>query len=210
MLCKLFILLQHLNMFLYGVGISSSGRTCLGNSRRIEECLADYEELRDVITAIENDSKAFIDIVYGDVTDENGWLHFQTNVTVGIILREHELYYLQEIAAPPNHRLDNTKHWFCFCDKTAEGCSVCDQVLANKANGFRIPFEQIGVVRASNEYINYNLPATGGGGTQFIILVGAAFVAVPIVYKLLRRRKQGRGGRWIISSYCDKVSFKKK
>ena len=38
----------------------------------IEECLADYEELRALITAIESDSQAYIDIIYGNLEDENG------------------------------------------------------------------------------------------------------------------------------------------
>ena len=133
-------------------------------------------------------------LISSEVTDENGWLHFQTNVTEGIILSEHELYYMQELAAPPNYRLDATKHWFCFCDKIGESCSECDLVLADKANGFRIPFEQIGVVRASNEFVNYSLPATGGSGTQFFILVGAALVAAPLVYITLKSRKRERRG----------------
>ena len=38
----------------------------------IEECLADYEELRKLITSIEADSKAYIDVIYGNVLDEDG------------------------------------------------------------------------------------------------------------------------------------------
>jgi len=38
----------------------------------IEECIADYEELRNLINAIEKDSKAYIDVVYGNIMDEDG------------------------------------------------------------------------------------------------------------------------------------------
>ena len=38
----------------------------------IEECLADYEELRALVSTIERDSQAYIDIIYGNVKDENG------------------------------------------------------------------------------------------------------------------------------------------
>lgn len=38
----------------------------------IEECIAEYENLRALITSIERDSMAYIDIVYGNITDENG------------------------------------------------------------------------------------------------------------------------------------------
>ena len=38
----------------------------------IEECIAQYEELRSLITSIERDSTAYIDIIYGNVVDENG------------------------------------------------------------------------------------------------------------------------------------------
>ena len=38
----------------------------------IEECLADYEDLRALITSIETDSKAYIDIIYGNVKDADG------------------------------------------------------------------------------------------------------------------------------------------
>ena len=38
----------------------------------IEECLADYEELRALITSIERDSQAYIDIILGNVKDGDG------------------------------------------------------------------------------------------------------------------------------------------
>ena len=38
----------------------------------IEECIAEYEKLRTLITSIERDSQAYIDIIYGNVTDEEG------------------------------------------------------------------------------------------------------------------------------------------
>ena len=49
--------------YYYTMNIEGEGMT---------ECLADYEELRALITAIEIDSQAFMDIIYGNVTDESG------------------------------------------------------------------------------------------------------------------------------------------
>ena len=48
----------------------------------MDECLADYEELRALISAIESDSKAFIDIIYGNVTDEYGYAIFSAMSTI--------------------------------------------------------------------------------------------------------------------------------
>ena len=38
----------------------------------IEECIADYEELRALINSIERDSQAYIDVVYGRAKDTDG------------------------------------------------------------------------------------------------------------------------------------------
>ena len=64
------------------------------------------------------------------ITDANGKLTFQTDIIQGIILREHELYYLQEIQPPIVYQLDDTKHWFCFCNETEGTCKTCAEILA--------------------------------------------------------------------------------
>ena len=125
------------------------------------------------------------------ITDINGKLAFQTNVIQGIILQEHTLYYLQEIQPPTAYRLDDTMHWFCFCDSTAETCSQCDELLTD-VKSFRIPFEQVGIVDLANYPANVELPATGGIGTPVYILCGLALTAGPLVYGFSLRRRHGR------------------
>ena len=127
------------------------------------------------------------------VTDSNGELVFQTNVVQGIVLREHTLYYIQELDAPIGYQLDDTKNWFCFCDKTEEFCETCRAVLAG-LDGLRIPFEQIGRVSLTNEPHNYNLPGTGGPGIYPLILVSVVFIITPLVYISIQRRKRERRG----------------
>ena len=127
------------------------------------------------------------------VTDANGELAFKTNIEKGIILREHILYYMQELQAPPGYRLDDTKHWFCFCDKATATCDVCSEIIA-ETDATRIPFEQIGKVHAINEIMKYALPATGGSGIYPLILVSVIFIITPLVYGFIRRRKRERRG----------------
>ena len=118
---------------------------------------------------------------------------FQTNIIEGIILREHVLYYMQELKAPLGYQLDDTKYWFCFCDDTGDWCETCNEVLAG-IDATRIPFEQIGKVNATNQLINYDLPATGGPGVYPLILVSVLFIVTPLVYRFIRRRKRERRG----------------
>ena len=123
-----------------------------------------------------------------ETTGLNGMLTFQTNIVHGIILREHVLYYIQEIKAPAGYQLDDTKYWFCFCDKKSDSCQVCDEVLAG-LDAVQIPFEQINQIPISNELLKYELPATGGSGIYPLILVSVVFVITPLVYMSIRRRK---------------------
>lgn len=55
----------------------------------IEECIADYEELRTLINTIERDSKAYIDIVKGNLTDTDGNKIFKP---MSQITNKQELY----------------------------------------------------------------------------------------------------------------------
>ena len=126
-------------------------------------------------------------------TDKNGYLQFKTNVVKGIILREHELYYVQEIRAPSGYKLDDAKHWFCFCDKKTGTCTICNGLIAVE-NATRIPLDQNGRVQVSNEVATYQLPATGGPGIYPIILVSVTFIITPLVYMFILRRKRERRG----------------
>ena len=132
-------------------------------------------------------------LITSGVTDANGGLLFQTNIVEGIILREHILYYMQELRAPPGYRLDDTKYWFCFCDKATDSCEICTEIMA-QTNAFRIPFEQIGKVHAANELMKYALPDTGGPGIYPLIPVSVIFILTPLVYGFIQRRKRERRG----------------
>jgi uncharacterized surface anchored protein len=127
------------------------------------------------------------------VTDADGKLTFQSNIIEGIILREHILYYMQELQAPPGYQLDDTKYWFCFCNKMDNTCQTCIELTAG-TNAQRIPFEEIGKVHVTNQLMNYDLPATGGPGIYPLILVSVIFMITPLVYRFIRRRKRERRG----------------
>ena len=130
-------------------------------------------------------------LITSGITDANGKLVFQTNLTEGIVLREHVLYYLQEIHPPPAYQLDETKHWLCFCDDTVDSCIECAKLQIDEA-AVRIPFETIGKIDIVNHPANVELPATGGIGTPIYILCGLALVLGPLVYGFSLRRGYGR------------------
>ena len=132
-------------------------------------------------------------LIASAVTNKNGELQFQSNIIEGIVLREHVLYYMQEIAAPSGYLLDDTKYWFCFCNERDNSCDVYKDILED-IEALRIPYEQIGVLYATNEMIQYDLPATGGAGVYPLILVSVAFIVTPLVYRFIQRRKRGRRG----------------
>ena len=126
-------------------------------------------------------------------TDHHGALMFQTNITKGIILRDHILYYIQELRPPPGYKLDDTKIWFCFCDKSTDTCEVCNEVLAG-LDAVRIPIDKLSKITLTNELMQYEMPETGGPGIYPLILVSVMMVVTPLVYISVRRRKrEGRG-----------------
>ena len=132
-------------------------------------------------------------LIASDVTDANGELLFEADIIQGVILREHVLYYMQELEAPAGYQLDNTEYWFCFCNSMEASCAACNVVMAGK-DAFRIPLDQIGKVDVVNELMHYDLPATGGPGIYPILLASVMFILTPLVYGLIRRRKQERRG----------------
>ena len=130
-------------------------------------------------------------LVTTGITDANGKLVFETNIIEGIVLREHVLYYVQEISPPPAYRRDDTQHWLCFCNGTDETCIECEKLLVD-IDAIRIPFEEIGLIDITNEPVNVVLPATGGTGTPIYILCGLILALGPLVYGFRLRRRYGR------------------
>ena len=131
-------------------------------------------------------------LIASAVTDANGNIRFQTNIVEGIILREHTLYYLQEIQPPPAYQLDETKYWICFCNSTDASCVDCDKTMI-ETEALRIPFEQVGIVHIVNNPVSIELPETGGTGTYVYILCGLVLILGPLVYGFrLRRRCERR------------------
>ena len=130
-------------------------------------------------------------LITSEVTDASGKLSFRTNITEGVILRDHVRYYMQELQAPPGYRLDDTKFWFCFCDAETDSCATCQELLPDM-NAVRVPFLQIGKVHVTNTLMSYDLPATGGSGSYPLILVSVTFIVIPLVYGLIQLRRRER------------------
>ena len=126
-------------------------------------------------------------------TNENGEIVFKTNVANGIVFREHVLYYVKELEAPPGYKLDDTKYWFCFCNTPDDSCTVFKEVVA-ETNAFRVPYNTIGEITVTNELLIYDLPSTGGPGIYVWILVSVIFIVIPLIYMFIRRRKRERRG----------------
>ena len=130
-------------------------------------------------------------LVSTEETDENGKLAFSTNINEGIVLREHVMYYLQEITPPKGYLLDDTMRWFCFCSNAEDSCETCEEILAGR-DALRIPFDQIGIVDAVNEPADFELPTTGGVGAYVYVTLGLILVFSPFVYIIRLRCKNGR------------------
>ena len=132
-------------------------------------------------------------LVATSVTDHNGRTYFETNLIEGIIFLEHQLYYLQELDAPSGYRLDDTKHWFSFCNQAGETCGEFDEVTG-EIDAIRIPYDTEVIIEIENDLMPYNLPATGGPGIYPLMLASVMLVLTPLVYIPIRRRKQKRRG----------------
>lgn len=133
-------------------------------------------------------------LIASDVTDARGELLFQTNVVEGIILREHVLYYMQELEAPTGYMLDDKKYWFCFCNNGGDACETCDEVMAG-TDAFRIPHEKIGKAEAENIPADYDLPATGGPGHYPLMMTSGLLIFTVLLYRLVRRRQRKGGSK---------------
>ena len=132
-------------------------------------------------------------LISTDETDENGYLRFETDIQNGIVLRDHELYYMQELKAPSGYRLDDTKHWFCFCSTKEPSCDTCQERMDEAGvTALRIPFDQIGRVDFENEILDYDLPATGSRGLYPFVVLSVTFILTPLTYLFILRRKRNR------------------
>lgn len=130
-------------------------------------------------------------LIASRTTDANGDILFETNVTEGVILRDHELYYIQEIKAPDGYIRDDTKHWICFCVYAdANECTFTPPIDVEYK---RIPENDIFYGNIYNSTYGYELPRTGGGGTQYytaggLVLIGGA--AALLLYRSKKCRKE--------------------
>ncbi len=122
-------------------------------------------------------------------TGQDGKAYFETNVENGIILREHKIYYVKELTAPPGYKLDETIHEFTFCSNADGNCDVYND-LKEEHDLVRVPFEEVGHIDVTNELLSYNLPETGGIGTYPLLLVSVMFIITPLVYIFDKKRKQ--------------------
>ena len=154
----------------------------------VKTCARSGKPLPDAVFGLYNDHGG---LITSATTDENGYILFQTNIVEGIILREHQLYYIEETKAPAGYQPDHTKHRFIFCNETTGICQTCQEMLKG-ANVTRIPFEQLHQFRVINQPIMVALPATGGTGIAPYILCGVPLIAAPLVYRFGPRRKHER------------------
>ena len=169
----------HENVLYIGRGIDSA--SCMEGSLKLKE-----------ISYIHSEAYAAGELKHGTISLVDQGTPVITIATVDN-LYEKTISNLKETKAPPGYQLDDTKYWFCFCDEIGNSCETCDEVSAG-LDATRIPFEQIGKVNATNQLINYDLPATGGPGVYPLILVSVLFIVTPLVYRFIRRRKRERRG----------------
>ena len=127
------------------------------------------------------------------VTDADGKVFFQTDILNGIVLREHKIYYVQELEAPPGYMLDDTIYKFCFCNQADGQCDTFDD-LKEEHELTRVPFDTTGHIDITNQTKSYNLPETGGIGTYPLMLASVILIITPLVYRFIRRRKRERRG----------------
>ena len=130
-------------------------------------------------------------LIITGITNENGELLFQTDIVNGIVLREHLLYYLQELKAPHGYQLNDTKYWFCFCGETTESCKECTKLMQGM-DITRFPFEQKGEIQVTNQRMYYSLPGTGGPGVYPFVIMSVIFIITPLIYRLSLKRKRER------------------
>ena len=124
-------------------------------------------------------------------TGNDGRVYFKTDVRNGIVLREHKIYYIKELTAPPGYKLDDTIHEFTFCSNADGTCDIYND-LKEEHDLTRVPFDTVGHIDVTNEPAYYDLPATGGVGTYPLLLVSVMFIFAPLVYIFVKWRRRRR------------------
>ena len=125
-------------------------------------------------------------------TGADGRLTFQTNVTAGVILKQHTPYYIQELSAPKGYELSDKKHWLVFCDG-AQADETCESLMSQYPGMIRVPAQEGAVIPITNRYVAYELPQTGGSGMLHYSIGGLALMAVSLLCGRAMRRKGERG-----------------
>ena len=154
-------------------------------------CAVTAKPLQGAEFGLYNENGGLID---KSTTNRNGLLEFKTNTAKGIILRDHQLYYMQETAPPPTYLLDKQKYYFVYCNSTADSCETCNKVIGDK-NAVRIPDNETACITALNHPADYELPGTGGIGTILHMICGLILVSAPLAYGLSLRRRHERRSR---------------
>ncbi len=126
-------------------------------------------------------------------SNEVGQLSFETDISKGIIIREHTLYYVQEIHAPPGYVTDKTRHYLYFCDKS-EPCDKCRQManIENGENAIRVENGQPETVTLYNREGDPLLPSTGGYGGLIFYIIGLTLVISSSIFICSMRHKKER------------------
>lgn len=155
----------------------------------VKRSAATQDVLEGVLFGLYNKNGALIDT---EVSDADGKVTFKTDVTKGVVLQDHEMYYIQEIATLDGYVIDDTKHWFHFCKyDAATECTYTPDV--NVASYKRIPKGQLFYGDIYNSTYGYELPETGGTGTQYYTAGGLGLIiraAALLLYRSKKCRKE--------------------
>lgn len=134
-------------------------------------------------------------------TDDHGLAQVKTDTSSNVILRTHVLYYLQELEAPDGYRLDDTKHYFWFCNnQEVQQCSKTE-VYTQEHNATCVYTFKTGDgmidLQIPNEKIpdEYELPETGGPGTLPVCIGGLTLLSSAgyLLYRKAKRRREELG-----------------
>lgn len=132
------------------------------------------------------------EVIAKGTTDTDGNLVFKTDVTAGVILREHKGYYIMESKAPEGFKVDENKHWVVFCDSN-NGCEKCLAFSETYPGIVRIPASKGVTIEMENAAFSYELPATGSVGTLWYTIGGLLLTAGSLLFGCgLRRKKERR------------------